>query len=431
MQNSVDFNDFIDHDYVNFASYDNIRKIASYIDGQKNSMRKILFVALQRENKFETCDILSSSIKAKSCYIHGSLDGVLVNMCQAFTGSNNVPYFQRDGFFGTKLTPQATAMRYISAAREKYLDKIFIPEYNEVLVNQVFEGHQVEPAFYVPIIPMLLLNGSAGLSVGFAQKIFPRKLSNILEYILEGKEYKDSIFYRGYTGRIENNLEKVKFIGNYKMVKDNRLEITELPISFNRDKYVAHLEKLKDKKIIKWYTDSSETDTDKYNFLIWLNPDSIADENLVGKLGLVENESENYTCLDKNNRVVVFKSAKELLDAYCEVKKEYTEKWKNWKLSSLDSTVKDLQNKYRFLKLKIDLKRNINDLKSELENKKFEKIDSLLSMPINHYTTEKQNEIANTIEKLEKEIKILGARKIMSIWKNEIEDLVKVIGDLV
>ncbi len=424
---TVNFDDFIRDDYVNFASYDNIRKIASYIDGQKNAMRKILFVMMQHDGGFETCDILASNIKAKSCYIHGGLDNVFVNMCQAFTGANNLPYFQRDGFFGTKLTPQATAMRYISAAKEKYLDKIFIPEYNNVLQNQVFEGHNIEPAFYVPTIPMILVNGSIGVSVGFAQKIYPRKLEAMLEYLLEGKPYKDVVYYKGYKGRIDNDKEKIKFIGSYRMIKNNQLEVSELPLSFDRDKYILKLEKLKANKTIKGYSDLSETDSDKYRFILYLNPDIPNDESMLNKLGLTSLESENYTCLDRDNRVVVFNNTQELLDAYASVKMEYTEKWKNWKLNNLNEIKNDKINRFNFLKLKLNLNRNANDLKIELEKKKFNNIDSLLSMPINSYTTEKQDQLAKEIEKLDKDIKYLNTRKIISIWKDEVNDLMNFI----
>jgi len=163
--------DFFNTDYVDSASYDNLRKIASIADGLKNSSRKIIHTMIDKNIKDKTkVARLVSTIAEHTEYLHGEvgLAGVMVNLARKFVGTNNIPFIQRDGAFGTRHKPAAAAPRYIKTRKEDYLDKIYMKEDYPVLISQQFEGYNIEPRYFVPSIPMLLINGSEGLSTGFA-----------------------------------------------------------------------------------------------------------------------------------------------------------------------------------------------------------------------------------------------------------------------
>ena len=176
--------DFFENEYVNQASYDNLRKIASCIDGLKNSSRKVICTTIDK-NISENLKISQFSNKAAEyCeYLHGDLSPVVTNLAKDFSGTNNLPLLFKKGNFGTRLSNEASASRYIFARKSDNLDTLFVKDDNSILVEQYFEGSKIEPKFYVPSLPILLINGSEGISSGFAQKILTRDVKEIKKYL--------------------------------------------------------------------------------------------------------------------------------------------------------------------------------------------------------------------------------------------------------
>ena len=119
--------EFFKHEYCDYASYDNYRKIGSCIDGLKPSSRKCIYSIIKRNiTNPKKVSQLKSDAASDTQYLHGdtALEGVIVGLAQDFTGSNNIPLLQREGSFGTRLIPAAAAGRYIFTCKEKYLDLI-------------------------------------------------------------------------------------------------------------------------------------------------------------------------------------------------------------------------------------------------------------------------------------------------------------------
>ena len=92
---------------------------------------------------------------------------------------------QKSGNFGTRSVQEASAPRYIFANGSKEFFELFKYEDDNILESQKFEGNKIEPKFYVPTLPMILINGSEGVSSGFAQKILPRNPENIKKYLTD------------------------------------------------------------------------------------------------------------------------------------------------------------------------------------------------------------------------------------------------------
>lgn len=177
----ISLQNFFSRDYVNQASYDNTRKIASAVDGLKNASRKVICTVLDKKiNEPIKVQQISAKVSEYTDYLHGSLDGVVVSLGQNFTGSNNLPLLNKKGNFGTRAIPSASASRYIYGSSTKYLDKIYSPKDTGTLQVQYFEGTKIEPLYYVPTIPMILVNGNRGVSSGFAQLILGRNPSELI-----------------------------------------------------------------------------------------------------------------------------------------------------------------------------------------------------------------------------------------------------------
>lgn len=429
--------DFFNTDFVDYSSYDNLRKIASAIDGQKNAARKILFTVLNKNIKDKIkVSQLGSKVAEFSEYLHGNLDGVIVNLAQDFVGTNNIPMLQKKGNFGTRFTPEASASRYIYTYGSQEFFELFKKEDNPILKHQKFEGNDIEPMFYVPSLPVLLINGAEGVSSGFAQKILPRNPKDVIKYIkafLDNRKTNILIpFYNGFNGTIEEGINKGqwKIKGVLEKIGINKVKITEIPIGYNLKTYIKVLDTLEDKKIIQTYHDKSEDD----NFLFEVTIPSktlkeISDDELYEKLKLIKTVTENYTVMDENNNIRVFNSAEDVLNYYIEVKLKYLQFRKDYLIKKLTSDCKLELSKYLFIKNIVDDQLKINqrkkaDVIADIEKipniiKKDDSYDYLINLPIMSLTKERMEKIIEIIKAKKNELEILKKQETKDIWLSE------------
>lgn len=446
----INISEFYKVDGCNYASYDNYRKIGSICDGLKPSSRKCLYTILKNNVVApKKVSQLKSDTASQTQYLHGdqSLEGVLVGMAQDFIGTNNIPLLKRKGMFGTRIRPNAAAGRYIFTCKEDYLDKIFKKEDVPILIEQIFEGDVIEPKFYVPILPMLLINGSVGLTTGFTQKILQRNPKDIIKYIrakLDGKQVLPKLvpWFNGFTGDVDENKEKGEgswlIKGKYTKTSSNEIEITEIPVDYNLEDYTEVLDKLEDAHDIKDYKDLS--DEGKFKFRVRFSRVgqglNIDDKQLLSKLKLIEAVTENYTSFDENNKVVEYKTAYEIMDHYYDVRLEYYDKRKAWQIKELTRKLIEAVSKYTFISGVVNneiiiSKKTDEQIVKQLE--KFDKIikvddsyDYLINMPIRSLTKEKMDKLKEEIKNLKDEIIAIKAMTNKDLWKKDLDEFEKV-----
>ena len=430
----IKIQDLLNKQLVNYASYDNIRKIGSAIDGLKNASRKVIFTVLEKKIKEKTKVLqLSNKCAEYADYLHGSLDGVVVTLAQDFAGTNNIPLLQKFGNFGTRCIQEASAPRYIFAKGSDELFDLF--KDSEILEQQYFEGSRIEPKFYTPTLPMLLVNGSEGVSSGFAQKILPRNPENLKKYILEklsGKEPSEELlnpYAKNFKGNFRKDVEtpnKWYIEGVVEHVKNNEYLITEIPFTYDLKTYTNVLDDLVESKAIIRY--SSESDGENIlKFRVTL-PKGVND-SLITRLKLYKIVNENYTAIDENLKVREFKSAKEIIDYYIYIKLKFLQKRKTYIIEKLNKDFKILENKLRFLNMYISKELSITDkskseLEIELEKLNFDKFDGysyLIGMPLYSLTTDKIKELETSIEKLKKEIETVTKTSIEQMWRKDLK----------
>lgn len=430
----IKIQDLLNKQLVNYASYDNIRKIGSAIDGLKNASRKVIFTVLEKKIKEKTKVLqLSNKCAEYADYLHGSLDGVVVTLAQDFAGTNNIPLLQKFGNFGTRCIQEASAPRYIFAKGSDELFDLF--KDSEILEQQYFEGSRIEPKFYTPTLPMLLVNGSEGVSSGFAQKILPRNPENLKKYILEklsGKEPSEELlnpYAKNFKGNFRKDVEvpnKWYIEGVVEHVKNNEYLITEIPFTYDLKTYTNVLDDLVESKTIIRY--SSESDGENIlRFRVTL-PKGVND-SLITRLKLYKIVNENYTAIDENLKVREFKSAKEIIDYYIYIKLKFLQKRKTYIIEKLNKDFKILENKLRFLNMYISKELSITDkskseLEIELEKLNFDKFDGysyLIGMPMYSLTTDKIKELETSIEKLKKEIETVTKTSIEQMWRKDLK----------
>lgn len=441
---AVAIDDFFDNDYKDFSQYDNYRKITSLIDGLKPSARKIIHTAIKTNINTEIkVSQLGARTSEQTNYLHGeeSLNGVIIGLCRNFTGSNNIPLLGRDGNFGTRLSPEASAPRYIKTHKEPYLDCIIHPSDTPVLNHQIFEGDEIEPAFFVPVLPLAILNSNEGLSIGFASKVLPRNIDDVISYIhtrLEGKNPKRKLnpYFKGFKGTIvEYDKNKFEIIGNWK--KSNRgakIIIDEVPIRYTRKQYEKELIKLDDNNIIKDYKDLS--DDENFLFEVSVSKEFLAQSNdkITDILCLRDKFTENLTFEDENTKIVEFDDIRQVLDKFIDIRLQYYEKRKQSQIEELSKKIKRNLSKYTFIKGVVDDQIEVNKktkVQIELQLDKFKDIekdennsyDYILRMPIHSLTREKFTELLNLIKQLAAQLQELKVRPVSDMWKEDIKNL--------
>lgn len=443
----IKIEDFFNTDYVDSASYDNLRKIASYVDGLKNCSRKITHTILKKNiNTSSKVSRLQSTISEYTEYLHGE-DGigkVIVGMAQNYTGSNNLPLLQRNGNFGNRLDYISAASRYIYTQKENYLDDIFRKDDYDILHDQYFEGIKIEPRYFVPVIPMLLVNGSEGISTGFAQKILPRDpkiISSEIKKILKGTKKLENVelgvpYWNDFTGNVVQDGENSKkwFIyGN--LIRDNKnsIIVDELPIGYDLKKYISILEDLSDKDIIVSYKDLSEDNRFKFKIKVKREfSDSNTDDQIYTLLKLKVPVTENYTTIDENNRIRVFEKPEEIFIDYFKIRMEFYNTRKGYVTGQMEYDLELLNSRYIFIKNVIDgnilinnkSKKNIVDQIDKIDGivKVDDNYDYLLRMPLYSLTKEKLIEIKDKIKSIKSDISEYKKRSLEDLW---LEDIVE------
>ena len=433
---TIKISQFFENEYVDFSAYDNVRKIGSYLDGLKNASRKIIFTLTEQNIEgFVKVANLGPKVQDFSQYLHGSLEGTIVNMTADYVGSgNNVSLLVGDGNFGSRFIPQAAATRYIFAKTSPLTKKIFLREDNQLLEKQFFEGDRIEPKYFMPALPMILVNGSEGVSIGFAQKILPRDPKQIQLWVQQkakGEKITADLtpHWVGQDFVVESGEEEAQWVikGKVEKVSANRVRVTSLPVGMTLKNYHDVLDKLVDNKVIRDYEDRSDEDVFDFEIVADKTFAALPEEKLLDKLKLVKRVSENFTCVDGDNKIIQFSNANELLERWYEARIEMNGIRKEAILSRLASAKEEANAKAIFIQGVVD-----GDI--ELRNRKESEIisdgehyndnlkgrmEKLISLPMRSLTSEEIRKQKNKIKEIETEIKTF---KKLTLENISIED---------
>lgn len=438
---------FFENEYTQYGVYDVARKIGNYIDGLKISSRKVIHTVIKHNiNAPKKVSQLQSTVAEKTQYLHGeaSLAGVIVGLAQNYTGANNVPLLKREGNFGSRLIPTPAATRYIYTAKEPIIDYMFREEDIEILNKQFFEGDEIEPQFFVPTLPLIVINGSEAVSTGFAQKILPRNPRDVISYIkerLNGKKSKTQLlpYYRNFKGTVTKTGQHSYCISGLLTVTGaNTVLIEEIPVGYTLSKYLKHLEKLEENKTIQDFTDYSNEDI--FKFEIKMSRETLKSMNhsqLLQLFKLNDNESENLTCNDENWQITQFDSIEQLIDRYIDIKLSYTQKRKDHMINKYQNDLIMMLSKYLFIKGVVEEtiiihKKPYAEIEKQLMNisnivKYEDSYEYLLRMPINSLTEEKFVALKKKIDEMNAELKKLKNTSPKELWLNDINQIEQLV----
>jgi len=255
-QRNVAVSDFINYELSHFSTYDCARSIPCIMDGLKPSQRKIMYTAMKyaAKNEIKVAQF-APKVAEMTDYHHGevSLMGAIIGMAQDYVGSNNINLLEPRGAFGSRISngKDAASPRYIFTRLNPIAMKIFDQRDSCLLNYLVSDGMTIEPEWFAPVLPMIIINGTNGIGTGFSSSVLQYNPKNVAQYIkqmLTGPKPAKNLlpWYRGFTGVVEK-LASDKFVTYGVWTFDDRkktLRITELPIGTSTDKYKEFCEKL-------------------------------------------------------------------------------------------------------------------------------------------------------------------------------------------
>jgi len=461
--NKITYSDFIHKDLIHFSNYDNMRSIPNYIDGLKPSQRKILYASFLRKILKEEIKVaqLSGFVSDRASYHHGeeSLNKAIIAMAQNYVGSNNINILTPNGGFGTRRLggKDASSPRYIYTQLNQLVPYIFRKEDECILEHEYDDGEAVEPIYYTPIIPMILVNGTEGIGTGFSTEIpsfNPKNIINNLKLLLQGKSIEDEKlipWYKDFKGAIkEVNSTTYQTSGIYEIINENTIIITELPIGLWTENYITYLNTLipddiKTKKkthIIKELINDSGNNTIKITIVFFENElqSLLRSDNLEKILKLNKNISmSNMHLYDENKKIKKYKTPNNILESYFKLRLQIYTKRKEHYSRILENELLLLSWKVKFIEDVISgkiiiFKKNQavkkSDIILKLEELKYPKLsysgeksyNYITSIPLFALTEEELEKLKKEHDEKELEYNTYKNTTIQNIWSKELDE---------
>lgn len=439
--------DYLDNDYKEYAVYVvEERAIPSVIDGFKPTQRKVIFVADRawRSGNEKPLKIfqLAGKVASESYYHHGdgSLSSAIIGMAQKF--KNSMPVLDSIGQFGSLRSPEAGAPRYISTKLHpnfRLLYKDF-----ELLESRWEEGSEIEPKYFLPIIPTVLLNGSSGIAVGFATNILNRNPIDLIDACLkslDGKKYLEPFpwysEFKGTCSRIEGERFSWQFRGNYIIKNTTTVVISELPPNQTYEKFDQHLIDLENTRRIATYDNDCKSNI---NYTLKFRreelktlQDSVKLDRL---LKMEERSTENFTVLDEFGQLKIFTSPSEIIEYFVKFRLSFYHKRKQFIIDKLTQELVILSNKARFIKSIITGKLKVNNVPRQtiilyLETNNYDQVNGsyqyLIGLPIYTLTKETYEDLLATEMAKKEELGLIKKKEPIHMYQEDLTQLKKAL----
>lgn len=470
---NVNYEEFINKDLIHFSNRDLERSINHICDGLKESTRKILYACLKRKlytNEIKVAQ-LAGNVSEVTAYHHGeqSLQQAIIGMAQIFVGTNNINLLVPNGQFGSRLVggSDASSPRYIFTLLSELTKLIFREEDSSILKYLEEDGQNIEPEYYVPIIPMILVNGGVGIGTGFSTNIpqfNPEEIiqtcMNVCDVISNSKlDVNNAIdkmditeyipWYLGFTGKIEKTGSgSFASTGVYQWLDDNTLEITELPVGVWTEDYKAHLEGMITANTNYLKSFESHYTSMNVKFILTFNGDVKAKLGskfeTEFKLTSSKNMSINNMHLySTSGAIKKYDSTSHIVKEWCKMRIVKYDERKKYQIKILEKDHNILSAKIRFIIDVIEgriiiMNKKISEITERLIELKYSKISKdsddttddngynyLLRMPISQLTYDRKIILEKEVEELGKKLNDLKNTSVEQIWKRELVELME------
>ena len=451
---NVEYSEFIDKELINFSVYNLERSIPSVCDGLKKSVRKIMYCCFKRKlHKEIKVAQLAGYVSEHGAYHHGevSLQEAIVGLAQDFVGSNNINLLSPNGQFGTRIQggKDSASSRYIhTELNTPIIYNLFHPDDMHILNYNNEDGMKIEPDYYVPILPLILINGSTGIGTGFSTNIpcyNPLELiKNIKLMLMDDTISQTDLppltpWYRGHTGKIENGIS----YGVYKRKDKTKIEVTELPVCVWTEDFKTHLEDYIDKhpKILKDYESHYTEST--VNFILIFTSSEIVDGLLTydheKKCTKFENDfkmmnsrplnTSNMHLYNSMGQIQKYSDPNEILIDFYRKRLDMYYKRKQYIIDALNQEMLFMSAKIKFILGVINQEIKVMNVKRDVieaylvENEFPQQQDSfnyLIKMPLYNLTYEKKEELIKELESKQDALDKITEKCPRTIWFDDL-----------
>ena len=329
------------------------RAIPDVRDGLKPVQRRILFGMYKEKNTFDKPYRKSAKTVGNvmgNYHPHGdsSIYEAMVRMSQWW--KQNTPYIDMHGNNGSMDGDSPAAMRYTEARLAKISNELLKDlDYDTVNMAPNFDDTELEPTVLPAKFPNLLVNGTSGISAGYATNIPPHNLGEVIDAtvkridspnckletimdIVKGPDFPTGGIVEGIDGirsAYTNGKGRVVIKARTFFEEEKgklSLIITEIPYEVNKAALVRKIDEIRiDKKIDGMLEIRDESDRDGLRIVIDLKKDSNK-ENILNYL--LKNTdlqiSYNFNVIAIVNRRPKQLGIVEVLDAYIAHQKEFT-----------------------------------------------------------------------------------------------------------
>lgn len=439
---------FLYQDFIKFSIDDNKRSIPMIFDGLKPSQRKIICSLFKKKLNFQSKSMKVAQLAgytAESCaYHHGeqNLSETIIKLTHDFPGSNNINLLYADGQFGTRIQngKDCASPRYIYTKLSAITSKIFIAEDEVLLPLEMEDGQQVEPSYYIPILPMILVNGCKAIGTGWSSFIPNFKVEDIIDKLiyliqndLEGFEQMELIpYYRNFKGTIEK--QKEKHFVTRGILRENKMknkilyEVTEIPIGESIDNYKSYCEKLVENKVIKNFKNFSSADTILFQFE---KHELTKKEMDLDTLKLKSNLSlSNMVLFQKGNKIKKYENIDDIFYDFYDERLLFYEKRIQNDIKKLNEKQKELDQKSKLIQKVIENEiilsnKSNQEILSQLQLCGFSKNDFevLVNLPLKMLTHEYYSKLLNEIKCIVREIAHVQKIRAKELWEKELKEL--------
>ena len=411
--------DFVQRDLVNFSAEDIHRSIPHLMDGLKPSQRKVIYACLKKNLSTDMkVAQLSGYVAEQTQYHHGeaSLQGTIIGLAQNFVGSNNLNLLEPSGQFGTRLMggQDAASSRYIFTRLNPQTRQIFDARDDPVLEYVSEDGEKVEPEYYVPVLPMVLVNGAEGIGTGFSCKVPPYNpvdiKANLLRMIRGEAPVDMKPYWRGFTGEVERTGPNTWTAKGRWTKSGDVLHITELPPGV----WIQDIKEKLDKLEARYENQSTET---KVDFKVWGVTES--------QLPLSKTFHTSNMYLINGGTPKKYSRVTDILMDYFMIRYQYLKKRKAHIIEVLTQKLKVLDERKKFIQLVISgqlvvFKRPKKELEDDLRLRGFTELDILLNIRTYEYTHEAIEKLVGEAQKTRTELVTVQTKPVSEMWKENL-----------
>ncbi|XP_061355675.1 DNA topoisomerase 2-like [Gastrolobium bilobum] len=498
MAKRINYRDFVNKELILFSRADLQRSIPSMVDGLKPGQRKILFCSFKKK-LFKEIKVgqFIGYVSEHSAYHHGeqSLASTIIGMAQDFVGSNNINLLKPNGQFGTRNLggKDHASARYIYTELNTITRCLFHDDDDKLLEYLNEDGKSIEPNWYIPVIPLVLVNGSEGIGTGWSSYIpnyNPRDIiANVRRLLNDETMMPMDPWYRGYKGTIEKSAKEGGYIVNGTIVDmdEQTFRITELPIRKWTQDYKQFLESLTDgtpnakDPLIEDFRQNGDDATVDIEVRLKLEKLAmVRQEGLLKKFKLTSTIStSNMHLFDAEGKIKKYENPEQILEEFFPLRLDYYERRKKHLLDNLERLLLVLDNKVRFILGVVNgeiivSNRRKADLLTELQQKGFTPMprkgksvepqvagatdeeqeddntreqetgsepvnvegarrgdyEYLLSLPIGTLTLESVQKLLAEKDEKAKEFEILKETPSKSMWLKDLDELEKKLDEL-